>query len=323
MFELTLSPEAAAEAPSSDSFDLIILGGGPAGLTAGLYAARGLLKTLLIERGVPGGQAAVTFHIENFPGFAEGISGAELGQRMHDQARHFGLEFWSAEITGVSLDGPDKVVTTDKGVFHSRAVILATGAKSNDLGVPGEEQYKGRGVSYCATCDGAFFRDQTVAVVGGGDSAIDEAIYLTRFAKEVIVIHRRNALRATRILQERAKANPKIRFQWDSVVDEIGGGGMVEWVTVRNVKTGEKTKLPVDGVFIYVGLRPTTEFLAGSVALDAHGHVLANEEMETSVPGVFAAGDLRVKNLRQVVTACADGAIAAVNADKYLQEQHS
>lgn len=321
MFELTLTPETAAEGPSSEIYDLVILGGGPAGLTAGLYASRAQLKTLLIERGVPGGQAAGSFHIENYPGFPEGISGPELGQHMLDQARHFELGTWTAEITSVDLAGPEKVVTTDKGAVRARAVILASGAKSADLGVPGEEQFKGRGVSYCATCDGAFFRDQTVAVVGGGDSAIDEAIYLTRFAKEVVIIHRRHALRATKVLQDRAMANAKIRFVWDSVVDEIGGGGMVEWVTVRNVKTCDKARLAVDGIFVYIGLRPSSEFLAGAVTLDPRGYVVANEEMETNVPGVFAAGDLRVKTLRQVVTACADGAIAAFNADKFLQEQ--
>ena len=221
----------------------------------------------------------------------------------------------------MTLDGEARQVHTDQGVLRARALIVATGAQSVPLGVKGEMELRGRGVSYCATCDGAFFRDATVAVVGGGDSAIEEAIYLTRFAKDVVIIHRRNALRATRILQDRALANPKIRVVWDSVVEEVVGEHVVKSLVVRNVKTGARSDLAVDGVFIYVGQRPNTAFLGDALKLDDRGYIVANEEMETSAAGVFAAGDVRAKTLRQVVTACADGALAAVNADKYLQEQ--
>jgi len=320
MFDFTLSPGASAQSPQAERYDLIIIGGGPAGLTAGLYAARARLKALLIERGIPGGQAAVTSHIENYPGFPEGIDGPELGQRMKEQAVHFGLEFLTAEVGSVTLEDNLKVVHTDQGTLKARALIIATGTQNATLGVPGERELKGRGVSYCATCDGAFFRDKTVAVVGGGDSAIDEALFLTRFVKEAIIIHRRDALRATKILQDRAFANPKIRFQWNSVVEEILGQSTVQGVIVRNVKTGQKATLPVDGIFIYIGLKPNTAFLGDLLRLDERGYIITNEEMETNIPGIFAAGDVRAKSLRQVITACADGAIAAVNADRYLQE---
>jgi thioredoxin reductase (NADPH) len=320
MFELNLTREALEEAPKAGSYDLIILGGGPAGLSAGIYAARARLNALLVEKGVPGGQAAVTSHIENYPGFPDGVEGPELGQRMKDQALHFGLHLLTASVSKVTMDGESKQVHTDHGVFQARALVVATGAQSVPLGVKGELELRGRGVSYCATCDGAFFRDATVAVVGGGDSAIDEAIYLTRFAKEVIIIHRRNALRATRILQERALANPKIRVVWDSVVEEVVGEHVVQSLAVRNVKTGARSDLAVDGVFVYVGQRPNTEFLGDTLKLDERGYIIANVELETSALGVFAAGDVRAKTLRQVITACGDGALAAVNADKYLQE---
>jgi thioredoxin reductase (NADPH) len=321
MFELGLASEALAAAPKAGEYDLIILGGGPAGLTAGIYASRARLNTLLVEKSVPGGQAVVTCHIENYPGFPDGVGGAELGQRLHDQAVRFGLQVLAASISQVTIEGDAKLVHTDHGVLRARSLIVATGAQGVPLGAKNELELRGRGVSYCATCDGAFFRDATVAVVGGGDSAIEEAIYLTRFAKEVIIIHRRNALRATRILQERALANPKIRLVWDSVVEEVVGQHVVQSLLVRNVKTGARSDLAVDGVFVYVGQRPNTEFLGDTLRLDAHGYIITNTEMETSAPGVFAAGDVRVKTLRQVITACGDGALAATNADRYLQEQ--
>jgi thioredoxin reductase (NADPH) len=321
MFELNLTQEAQVETPGSEDYDLIILGGGPAGLTAGIYAARARLNTLLVEKGIPGGQAAVTHRIENYPGFADGVEGPDLGQRLKDQAVHFGLQVLAAEISKVTLDGEARVVRTDHGVFRARALIVATGACSLPLGAKGELELRGRGVSYCATCDGAFFRDATVAVVGGGDSAIEEAIYLTRFAKEVIIIHRRNALRATRILQERALSNAKIRMVWDSVVEEIKGDQAVQSLVLRNVKSDARSDLAVDGIFIYVGQKPNTEFLGDMLKLDPRGYIITNEEMETGAPGIFAAGDVRVKSLRQVITACADGALAAVRADRYLQEQ--
>ncbi|MDP3047071.1 MAG: thioredoxin-disulfide reductase [Chloroflexota bacterium] len=321
MFELNLTHEALVGAPKAENYDLIILGGGPAGLTAGIYAARARLNTLLVEKAVPGGQAAVTSHIENYPGFPDGVEGPELGQRMKDQAIHFGLQVLATSISQVSVEGEAKLVHTDQGIFRARALIVATGALSVPLGVKGELELRGRGVSYCATCDGAFFRDATVAVVGGGDSAIEEAIYLTRFAKEVIIIHRRNALRATRILQDRALSNPRIRVEWDSVVEEVVGENVVQSLVVRNVKTGARSDLGVDGVFVYVGRRPNTEILGDALKLDERGYIITNEEMATSAPGIFAAGDVRAKTLRQVITACADGALAAVSADKFLQEQ--
>ncbi len=321
MFELNLTQDAVAEAPTATSYDLIILGGGPAGLSAGIYAARARVNTLLIEKGVPGGQAAVTSHIENYPGFPDGVEGPDLGHRMKEQAVHFGLQVLSSSVSQVAVEGEDKLVHTEHGVLRARALIVASGAQSVPLGVKGELEMRGRGVSYCATCDGAFFRDAVVAVVGGGDSAIEEAIYLTRFAREVVVIHRRDALRATRILQDRALSNPKIRMLWDSVVDEVKGESVVQSLVVRNVKTGAKSDVAVDGVFVYVGQKPNTEFLGKVLRLDERGYVVTNEEMETSVPGIFAAGDVRAKSLRQVITACADGALAAVNADKFLQEQ--
>ena len=321
MFELNLTHEALGEAPKAENYDLIILGGGPAGLTAGIYAARARLNTLLVEKAVPGGQAAVTSHIENYPGFPDGVEGPELGQRMKDQAVHFGLQVLAASISQVTMEGEAKLVHTDQGTFRARALVVATGAQSVPLGVKGELVLRGRGVSYCATCDGAFFRGATVAVVGGGDAAIEEAIYLTRFAKEVIIIHRRNALRATRILQDRALSNAKIRVAWDSVVEEVVGENVVQSLVVRNVKTGARSDLAVDGVFVYVGQRPNTELLGNTLKLDERGYIITNEEMATSVPGIFAAGDVRAKTLRQVITACADGALAAVSADKFLQEQ--
>jgi thioredoxin reductase (NADPH) len=321
MFELNLTASAADDAPVGKDHDLIILGGGPAGYTAGLYAARSGLATLLVERGVPGGQAATTSHIENYPGFPDGIDGPELGERMKQQAVRFGLSALTAEVEAVRRDGESLVTRTSAGEHRSRALIVATGTQTAELGVPGERELRGRGVSYCATCDGAFFRDCSVVVVGGGDSAVDEALFLTRFVRDLVIVHRRDALRAARILQDRALANPKIRFQWNSVVTEIRGSMVVEAVVVRDVRTGAETVLPADGVFLYVGQRPNSGIVGAMVALDPQGFILTNEQMETNAPGVFAAGDVRAKGLRQVVTACGDGAVAAMRAVKYLEER--
>lgn len=302
------------------TYDVIIIGGGPAGLAAGLYAGRAKLKTLLLEQMLAGGQAATTDLIENYPGAPEGITGPQLTERMEEQAKKFGVEFLMAQVTGVDLKGREKVVITSEGSYKGKTVIIATGATHRKLGCPGEEEFTGRGVSYCATCDGAFYEDLPVAVVGGGDSAITEALFLTKFASRVYVIHRRDALRATKVVQDKAFAEPKIEFIWNSVVEEIKGGEMVEEVRLKNVKTGALQDLPVKGVFIYVGLVPNTEFLKGQVKLDERGYIPVSANMETDVPGVFAAGDVTVKLLRQVVTAVGDGATAAVAAEKYIEE---
>jgi thioredoxin reductase (NADPH) len=301
-------------------YDVIIIGGGPAGLAAGLYAGRAKLKTLLIEQMLAGGQAATTDLIENYPGAPEGTTGPALTERMEEQAKKFGAEFIMAEVQGVDLSGREKVVLTSEGRFTSKALIIASGATHKKLGCPGEEEFTGRGVSYCATCDAAFYEDLPVAVVGGGDSAISEAIFLTKFAKRVYVIHRRDALRATKVVQEKAFANHKIEFVWNSVVEEVKGSEMVEAVRIRNVKTGESQDLAVNGVFMYVGLVPNTGFLVDKIKLDERGYIPVTANMETDVPGVFAAGDVTAKLLRQVVTAVADGATAAVAAEKYIED---
>jgi thioredoxin reductase (NADPH) len=300
------------------NYDVIIIGGGPAGLTAGLYAARARLSTLLIERAIPGGQIVNAELVENYPGFPEGISGYELGQLMHVQAAKFGLETLAAEVTSLGLGDKLKVVKTTEGDFAARALIIASGSELNKLGVPGEKEFTAKGVSYCATCDGALFKDQVVAVVGGGNAAIEEALFLTRFASKVIVIHRRRELRATKVLQERAFANPKMEFLWDTVVEAIKGDESVKGLEVRDVRTGEASSLEVSGIFIYAGFHPNTDFLKGFLTLDAAGNIPVNEQMETEIPGVFAAGDLRRNSPRQVVTAVGDGATAALSAERYL-----
>lgn len=304
---------------SNNKYDLIIIGGGPAGLTAGLYAARGRLTTLLIEKGVIGGQITNAALVENFPGFPQGISGFELGQLLHQQATKYGLETISAEVTGVEFDKATKVVRTGQGEYRAKAVIIAGGSELRKLGVPGEERLLGRGVSYCATCDGAFFRDKMVAVLGGGDAAITEAIHLTNFASKVTVVHRRDELRASKILQEKAFADPKMDFLWDSVVEEIIGDDLVEGLKVRNVKSGENSTLEASGVFIYVGLKPNTDYLKDILKLDDKGHILVNTMMETGLEGVFAAGDVRHDSARQAVTATGDGATAALSAERFVR----
>jgi thioredoxin reductase (NADPH) len=302
-------------------YDVIIIGGGPAGLTAGLYTSRARLRTLLIENALLGGQMTTTELIENYPGFPNGVTGDELSRLMEEQAKRFGLEIVSREIVEVEIKGEEKRIKTTGAGYASDAVIVCTGAEYRKLGVPGEQEFTGRGVSFCATCDGAFFRDQKVVVVGGGDSALTEALFLTKFVKELTVVHRRDALRATKIYQERAFANPKINFLWNSVVHEVRGDKIVHSVLTRNVKTGELTEHKTDGVFMFVGLVPRTQLLKGLIELDPGGYVLTNENCETSVEGVFAAGDCRKKLLRQVATAVGDGATAAFAAEKYLEEK--
>jgi len=302
----------------TQQYDVIIIGGGPAGLTAGLYTARARLNALLIEKGLMGGQIVNAERIENFPGFPEGVSGFELGELMHQQALKFGLKTLSAEVTGLKPTERENTIETTEGNFTAKAVIIAGGTSRQKLDVPGETEFSGKGVSYCAVCDAAFFKDQPVAVVGGGNSAITEAIHLTKFASKVVVIHRRNQLRATRILQDKAFAEPGIEFIWDSVVREIEGGDFVERIKLQNVKTGKESALAISGVFISTGFRPNTDYLKGILPLDNNGAIVTNTRMEASLPGIYAAGDIRQKTEWQAVTAAGDGATAALNAEKLL-----
>ena len=302
------------------SYDVIIIGGGPAGLSAGLYTSRARFNSLLIERGLVGGQIANAEWVENYPGFPEGISGFELGELMHQQATKYGLKTILAEATRIELQKEQKVISTTEGDFTANVIILAGGSKRQKLGVPGEEEFSGKGVSYCATCDGFFFKDQPVAVVGGGDAAITEALHLSKLASKVTVIHRRRQLRASRILQEKAFSEPKIDFLWDTIVEKIEGEGLVKQVSLHQVKTGENSTLPVAGIFISIGFKPDTDYLTGILPLDAVGHIITNEKMETKLPGILAAGDIRHNSARQAITAAGDGATAAIYAEKFLTE---
>ena len=298
--------------------DIVIIGGGPAGLTAGLYASRAGLDSVLIEKGLTGGQIVNAEWVENFPGFPDGISGFDLGELLNRQAARHGLETVFGEVTGLELRGDVKTVVTTEGDYTARAVIIAGGSNHVHLGVPGEKEFTGMGVSYCATCDAAFFRDRPVAVIGGGGAAITEAMHLAKFASEVTVVHRRRQLRAGKVLQERAFAEPKIAYQWDSVVERVNGGDLVESLSLHNVVTGEKPSLDVAGVFVSIGFVPDTDYVRGILPLDATGHIVTNEKMETEVPGVLAAGDIRHNSARQAVTAAGDGATAAIYAGKFL-----
>ncbi len=301
------------------NYDVVILGGGPAGLTAAIYASRARLRTLLVEKTFPGGQLMMCAHVENYPGYLGG-PGMELSEVMRQQAEKFGTESKIAEVARVDLLGAEKAIyTTENEVIFSKAVILCLGARPRRLGVPGEQEFLGKGISYCAVCDGALFKDKILVVVGGGDTAVEDAVFLTRYASRVHLIHRRNKLRAQRIIQERAFANPSIEIHWNTVVKEIVGTDNVDHVTIENVQTGLPAKLPVDGVFILIGNEPNTKMLEGQIELDEAGYIITDENMQTNVPGVFAAGDVRRKALRQIVTACADGAIAATAAEKYIE----
>jgi thioredoxin reductase (NADPH) len=299
--------------------DLIIMGGGPAGLTAGLYAARSRLNCLLLERQGPGGQVLTTHWIENYPGFPEGISGWELVQKMVQQVEAFGLQIEIREAVGLSRAGPAWRIETSDGYLYGHSIIVASGADYAKLGVPGEEHLRGKGVSYCATCDGPFFQGLPVAVVGGGDTALQEALYLTRFASGITLIHRRDRLRGAKVLQERIEVNHKIRVLWNSEVMEILGGERLEGVQVRDRISGKSRELAVSGVFICVGSRPNTAFLKGVLSLDDSGFIITDEELRASASGVFAAGDCRRKSLRQVATAVGEGALAAHSALNYLE----
>lgn len=311
----------------SKIYDVIILGAGPAGLAAGLYAGRSMLSTLIIEKGQDGGQIALTDEIENYPGqLLEGESGASLVARMTKQAGQFGAERVRDTIKAVSLEGSVKKLTGAKGEYLGKTLIIATGASPRPIGCRNEKEFVGAGVSYCATCDGMFFRGLEVFVVGGGDAAVEEALFLTKFARKVTIIHRRDQLRAARSIQEKAFRNEKIAFLWDSVVEEVNGDYAVNKLVVKNVKSGELTAIEADpadgmfGVFGFIGMNPSSALFEGLLPLE-NGYIRTDEDMNTGIPGVYAAGDIRVKSLRQVVTAVADGAIAAMQAEKYLAEQ--
>lgn len=307
-------------------YDVVIIGGGPAGLTAGLYAARAKLKTLIIEKEIIGGQIKNTNEIANYPGAIKGDSGSSLVARMLEQAESFGAVKVDDEIIEMDLASKTKIIKGEKDEYQAKTVILATGANPRLVGVPGEEEYTGKGVSYCVTCDGAFFQDLEAFVIGGGDAAVEEAVQLTKFAKKVTIVHRRDELRAAKSLQEDAFNNEKIEFMWDTVVKEIKGEGLLNKIIFENVKTGEETIINAKeeegmmGVFVYVGFIPSTELFKGYIDLQ-DGYIKANENMETNIEGVFAAGDNRIKPLRQLVTATSDGAIAAVNAEKYISKE--
>jgi thioredoxin reductase (NADPH) len=303
----------------SVDYDLVIIGGGPAGLTAGLYAARARLNVILIEKVVPGGQVLTTDWIENYPGFPEGISGPDLIQRMTKQVKKFDLNIESNEVISLDLSEPVKKIKLSDRTIASHTIIIATGASPKKLGIPGEDNFFGRGLSTCATCDAPFFKDKIVAAVGGGDTAVQESIFLTKFVKKVYLIHRRDQLRATRILQERAFANDKIEFIWDSVLTSIDGLTNVEKITVKNVKTGETKKFSVDGCFVWTGILPNTNFLKDEVKVDDYGFIIVDSNMQSSVQGVFAAGDVRSTGLRQIVTAVGDAASAVFSAEHYME----
>lgn len=299
-------------------WDLVIVGGGPAGLSAGIYGARARLQTLIVEKLACGGQAATTHRIGNYPGFARGIKGPELMEQMEKQAQSQGVEVLYAEAKGLRAESSGYVLLTDGEEIKSKALIIATGTTPNPLGVPGEGEFRGRGVSYCATCDGAFFQGKDVVVVGGGNSAAEGALFMTRFARKVYVVHRRDQLRATKILQEFLASHSKIELLWNKVVKEIQGETFVERVLLADTKGGEDLAIDASGVFVYIGNSPNSEWIKSHVEVDERGYIITDERMRTSLPGVFAAGDVRRTPLRQVVTAVADGAVAAVEADAYL-----
>lgn len=308
-------------------YDLIIIGSGPAGLAAGLYGARAKLKTLILEKGKTGGQIVITHEVANYPGSIEEASGPKLVARMVEQCKSFGAEMVKDTIVSTDLDSTIKVVKGEKNEYRGKSVIIATGANPRKLDVPGEKELTGKGVSYCATCDGDFFTDLEVFVIGGGDSAVEEAMFLTKFARKVTIVHRRDAFRCAKSVEDKARQNPKIEFLLDTVVDELKGDGVVESVMFRNKKTGEVHEYVADeddgilGVFVFVGLVPQTELFTDKIDMDKAGYIVTDADMKTNIEGVFAAGDCRVKSLRQVVTATNDGAIAAVIAEKYITEK--
>lgn len=304
-------------------YDVIIIGGGPAGLTAGIYASRARLKTLLIEKAGCGGQIAMTDKLENFPGFEDGINGFEFTSKVEQQARNFGTEIIYGEVLSLEAESSVKKVILSDHTYAAKTIIVASGSSFKKLGIYGENEFLGRGVSYCATCDGPFFKNKTVAVIGGGNSAVQEALFLTKFANKIYVIHRRDTLRAVQLLQEKVFAEKKIEVVFDTNVEEIAGGQMIENLKVKNVKTGKPGSIAVDGVFIFIGWNPNTSFLSDNkIALDENGYIITDEKMQTSLEGVFACGDVRKKMLRQVVTAVSEGATAAISAQHLIETGH-
>jgi len=308
-------------------YDVIIIGGGPAGLSAGLYAARGKMSTLILEKEKAGGQIVSTEEVANYPGSMQNATGPILIDRMVEQCNEFGAKFEKDTIKEIKVDESIKVLVGEKATYKAKSIIIASGANPRPIGAPGERELTGKGVSYCATCDADFFTDLEVFVIGGGDSAVEEAIFLTKFARKVTIVHRRDELRAAKSIQDKAFNNAKIDFIWDSTVTEIKGDGIVESVVFKNLKTGETTEYTANeddgtfGIFVFVGYIPATEIFKGIINMDEVGYIITDDNMKTNVPGVFAAGDCRVKSLRQVITAAADGAIAAIQAEKYIENE--
>ena len=301
-------------------YDVAIIGGGPGGYTAGLYCARSGFSVVVLEKLSPGGQMATTGQVDNYPGFEGGVDGFELGEKMQRGAERFGVETRFAEVTGVELAAVPKVIQTSEGEVRARAVVLATGASPREMGLPGERELRGRGVAYCATCDGMMYRNKTVAVLGGGNSAVADALYLSKLCREVYLIHRRDTLRATKIYHELLQNTPNVEFRWNSVVTELHRKETLTGIRLKDVHTGAETDLPCDGIFVSVGRKPSTSLFEGQLELDKAGYIAAGETTETSVPGVYAIGDVRTKPLRQVVTAVSDGAAAVHMAEAYLAE---
>ena len=304
-------------------YDIVIIGGGPAGLAAGLYAARGSMRTVILEKLIPGGQLNNTLDVENYPGM-DHVTGPQIAQSMEEQTKRFGCEIINnCNLAKVGLTKDKKIIESDRGIFSAKVVIIATGSEYRKLDVPGEKEYSGKGVSYCAVCDGAFFKEKELVVVGGGDSAVEEGTFLTKFANKVTIVHRRDKFRAEKIIQDRAFKNPKINVIWDTTIPEIkGNGNSVVSVKLKNVKTKEEKDFKCDGIFIYVGLDPNTQLFKGQVKMDQGGKIITTEKMETDIPGVYAAGDVRETPLKQAVTAASDGSLAATMAIGYIESLH-